>query len=295
MENIVKLENISKSFGKFKALDNVNLEINQGEVHGFIGPNGAGKTTTIRIILGLLKADTGKALIFDKDAFKDNVIIHQDIAYVPGDVNLWKNLTGGQVIDLLLKFQGEINHDKKEQLIKDFQLDPKKKCGSYSKGNRQKVALIAAFASNAKFFILDEPTSGLDPLMEQVFRSYVAKAKEEGKTILLSSHILSEVEQLCDMITIIKDGKIVDTGSLVKLQHLRRTNFKVITDDHLDLKQDYIYNLKHEDTIYEFSVDSSHINNVMTYLSKHSLTSLQANPPSLEELFMTHYQSDGSR
>lgn len=203
---ILKASNLTKKFGNFTALDGVNLEVNKGEIYGFIGPNGAGKTTTIRVLLGILKATEGHATIFGKDAWKDAVEIHKRVAYVPGDVNLWPNLTGGEVIDLFVKLRGANSKSRREELIKRFDLDPSKKCRTYSKGNRQKVALIAAFASDADVYILDEPTSGLDPLMERVFQEYVMEAKKAGKSIFLSSHILSEVERLCDKVSIIRNG-----------------------------------------------------------------------------------------
>jgi ABC-2 type transport system ATP-binding protein len=231
---IVDVKNLTKKFGDFTALKNVNLEINEGDIYGFIGPNGAGKTTTIRVILGILQATKGSATIFGKDAWKDAVEIHSRIAYVPGDVNLWDNLTGGEVIDLFVKMQGTNNKAKREELIKKFDFDPTKKCSTYSKGNRQKVALIAAFASDADLYILDEPTSGLDPLMERVFRECVWELKEQKKTILLSSHILTEVEELCDKVSIIREGEIVESGTLKGLRHLLSTNIKVDTPDKLE-------------------------------------------------------------
>ena len=219
MKLTLKTTDLIKKFGKFTALDGVNLKLSEGEVFGFVGPNGAGKTTTIRVLLGILQASSGKAEVFGMDAWKDAVEIHKRIAYVPGDVNLWANLTGGEVIDLFVSLRGK-KSDKslRERLITDFEFDPSKKCRTYSKGNRQKVALIAAFASDADLYILDEPTSGLDPLMEQVFQNYVAEVKEQGKSVLLSSHILQEVERLCDKVAIIRQGKIVETGTLAQLR-----------------------------------------------------------------------------
>jgi ABC-2 type transport system ATP-binding protein len=220
MKLTLQTTDLIKRFGKFTALDGVNIKVSEGEVFGFVGPNGAGKTTTIRVLLGILQATSGKAEVFGMNAWKDAVEIHKRIAYVPGDVNLWANLTGGEVIDLFVSLRGNGRSDKslRERLITDFEFDPKKKCRTYSKGNRQKVALIAAFASDADLYILDEPTSGLDPLMEQVFQSYVAEVKEQGKSVLLSSHILQEVERLCDTVAIIRQGKIVETGTLADLQ-----------------------------------------------------------------------------
>lgn len=200
---IIKINNLTKKFGKFTALDNISLTVNQGEIYGFIGPNGAGKSTTIRIILGLIKATSGDVKVFNNDAFNEPLLVHKRLAYVPAEANLWGNLTGGEVIDVLLNMSGVKGRDKKDELIKKFDLDPSKKCRTYSKGNKQKVTLIAALATDADLYILDEPTSGLDPLMEKVFQDIILDLKKQGKTIFLSSHILSEVEKVCDKIAII--------------------------------------------------------------------------------------------
>jgi len=217
---VIEIKNLTKKFGKFTALHKVNLSVNEGECFGFIGPNGAGKSTTIRTILGILKATEGSVQVFGKDAWKDAVEIHKRIAYVPGDVNLWSNLTGGEVIDLFVALRGKHNPKRRAELIKKFQLDPTKKCGTYSKGNRQKVALVAALASDVDLYILDEPTSGLDPLMEQVFRGEIQRLKEAGKTVFLSSHILQEVELLCSRVGIIREGRIVEVGLLHEMKKL---------------------------------------------------------------------------
>ena len=292
---VVKVNNLTKKFGNFTALDGVNLEIKEGEVYGFIGPNGAGKTTTIRVLLGILQATLGEAKIFDMDAWSEATKIHKKIAYVPGDVNLWTNLTGGEVIDLFITLQGTNNKQRKEELIKRFDFDPTKKCGTYSKGNRQKVALIAAFASDAQLYILDEPTSGLDPLMEEVFKSCVLDLKTQGKTILLSSHILKEVEELCDKISIIRNGKIIETGTMKELRHLHRTNIVVETAKEIkDINRiKGIHDLEKQGTELRFSVDNRELSVVIEELSKYQITNLICMPPSLEELFMTHYKSDG--
>jgi len=292
---ILKVNNVTKKFGNFTALDGINLEVNQGEVYGFIGPNGAGKTTTIRILLGILKATSGTATIFGQDAWTDAVEIHKRIAYVPGDVSLWPNLTGGEVIDLFVKLRGANNQNRREQLIKRFDLDPSKKCGTYSKGNRQKVALIAAFASDADLYILDEPTSGLDPLMELVFQECVQEIKAEGKSVFLSSHILSEVEKLCDRVSIIRQGKIIETGSLQELRHLTRTRVRVETAKPIE-------NLTEITGVYEveefpggaaFQVEGDRLGEVIKYISNYDIISLESAPPTLEELFMHHYQGEG--
>ena len=219
----IEINNLTKRFGDFTALDKVNLQVETGEAFGFIGPNGAGKTTTIRTILGILKSTSGSVKVFGDDAWKKAVEIHKKIAYVPGDVNLWSNLTGGEVIDLFVQLRGKHDPKRRAELIEKFELDPSKKCGTYSKGNRQKVALVAALASDVDLYILDEPTSGLDPLMEQVFRDEIKRLKEAKKTIFLSSHILQEVELLCDRVAIIKDGKIVQVGVIEEMKKLART------------------------------------------------------------------------
>ena len=216
--SIIEINNLVKKFGKFTALDGVNLTVKQGEVHAFLGPNGAGKSTTIRCLLGILRCTSGSVQMFGEDAWKNSVELHKRVAFVPGDVNLWNNLTGGEVIDLFGSLGGgKIDPAKREKYLKLFELDPSKKCGTYSKGNRQKVALVAAFASDAELFILDEPTSGLDPLMEKVFQDIIKKIREQGKTVLLSSHIMSEVEKLADSVSIIREGKIIKSGSMADI------------------------------------------------------------------------------
>ena len=290
-KTIVEIKNLVKNYGKVIALDGVDLKIDEGEIYGFIGPNGAGKTTTIRILLGILQATKGNVQVFGMEAWKDAVEIHKKIAYVPGDVNLWDNLTGGEVIDLFVKLQGTSNKKKMKELINKFEFDPAKKCSTYSKGNRQKVALIAALASDADFYILDEPTSGLDPLMEKIFKEEILKLKKQNKTILLSSHILSEVEELCDKISIIRKGKIIETGTLNELRHLTRSHIKVETKKILNLdKIKGIYNIKKDKSVIEFEVDNLEINNIISELNKLEIISLVCMPPSLEDLFMTHYK-----
>ena len=292
---ILKTKNLTKRFGKFTALDKINIQIDKGEVYGFIGPNGAGKTTTIRTLLGIYKATEGQATIFGKDTWKDAVEIHKRIAYVPGDVNLWPNLTGGEVIDFFLSLNGSKNEHRKEELIKRFDLDPTKKCRTYSKGNRQKVALIAAFASDADLYILDEPTSGLDPLMEKIFQECVYEAKMEGKSVLLSSHILSEVERLCDKVSIIRKGKIIETGTLDELRHLTRTNVTVITKQSIkDLdKVKGVHHIQEDDQGLLLQVDTDEIGNVIKYIGQFDIDKLEVAPPSLEDLFMHYYEGDG--
>ncbi|HLS61602.1 MAG TPA: ABC transporter ATP-binding protein [Virgibacillus sp.] len=294
--SVLKITNLTKTFGNFTALDGVNLEVNKGEVYGFIGPNGAGKSTTIRVLLGIMKAASGGATIFGQDAWKEAVDIHKRIAYVPGDVNLWPNLTGGEVIDLFVKLRGTNNKSKREELIKRFDLDPTKKCRTYSKGNRQKVALIAAFSSDADFYILDEPTSGLDPLMERVFQECVLEAKGKGKSVLLSSHILSEVERLCDKVSIIREGKIIESGSLDELRHLTRTILHVETKDPMPALDEVkgIHDIEIEDQTFTFHVDTEELDQVMKYVSQFGIVKLESAPPTLEDLFMRHYEGTAS-
>lgn len=292
--NVLKVNNLTKRFGKFTALDGVNLEVNKGEIVGFIGPNGAGKSTTIRVLLGILKATSGESTMFGMDAWQDAVEIHKRIAYVPGDVNLWPNLTGGEVIDLLVKLRGANHKSRREELIKKFNLDPSKKCGTYSKGNRQKVALIAAFSSNADLYILDEPTSGLDPLMERVFQECVLEAKREGKSVLLSSHILSEVERLCDKVAIIREGRIIETGSLQELRHLTGTILHVETKRRIPSIEEVkgVYDVEENDKTYSFHVETKELDSVMQYISQFGILKLESAPPTLEDLFMRHYEGE---
>jgi len=290
--SVLNISNLTKKFGNFTALDGVNLEVNTGEVYGFIGPNGAGKSTTIRVLLGILKATSGNATIFGQDVWKDAVDIHKRIAYVPGDVNLWPNLTGGEVIDLFVKLRGTNNTSKREELIKKFKLNPTKKCRTYSKGNRQKVALIAAFASDADLYILDEPTSGLDPLMEREFQQCVLEAKQAGKSVLLSSHILSEVEKLCDKVSIIREGKIIESGTLDELRHLTRTILVVETKQPMPAIHEVegVHDIEEKDQTLSFHVDTEHLDQVMQYVTQFGIIKLESAPPTLEDLFMRHYE-----
>ena len=291
----VEMTNLTKKFGKATALDNVSLKLYEGEVFGYIGPNGAGKTTTIRLLLGSLKATSGNATIFGMNVWKDAVEIHKRIAYVPGEMNLWKNMTGGEVLDLFMSLQGNPNKEKREKYIKPFDLDPSKKCGTYSKGNRQKVALVAAFASDADLLIFDEPTSGLDPLMEQVFVDCVAEEKKKGKTILLSSHILSEVERICDRVGILREGKIVETGTLEELRHLTSTTMTIETRlpvEHLETLAG-VSDIMREGNKITFHVDSEETEQIITYLSKFGVQKIESTPATLEDLFMRRYNANG--
>ncbi|MDD3613689.1 MAG: ABC transporter ATP-binding protein [Clostridia bacterium] len=291
---VISVRDLTKKFGKFTALNKVNLELEKGDIYGFIGPNGAGKTTTIRILLGILKASGGKATVFGQDVWKDAVSIHKNLAYVPGDVKLWPNLTGGELIDLFIKLRGSNNKTRRDELIERFQLDPTKKCRTYSKGNRQKVALIVAFASDADLYILDEPTSGLDPLMEQIFQELILEARDQGKTILLSSHILHEVEKLCNKVSIIREGQIIESGDLKKLRHLTRTRMEVETKRQLEGfdRVKGVHDLYIKDKTVYFQVDSEEINNVIKFISPFEILRLESAPPTLEDLFMRHYRGE---
>jgi ABC-2 type transport system ATP-binding protein len=290
--SLLKVTNLTKKFGKFTALNGVNLELNAGEILGFIGPNGAGKSTTIRVLLGILKATGGEVKLFNKDAWQDAVDIHKRVAYVPGDVNLWPNLTGGEVIDLFIKLNGTANKAKREELIEKFDLDPSKKCRTYSKGNRQKVALVAAFSSDADLFILDEPTSGLDPLMEKVFQECVMEVKRQGKSVLLSSHILSEVEKLCDRVSIIRQGRIIESGTLNELRHLTRTQVLVDTSMPITglLDMPGIHDIQESEHGMSFQVDTMQMDAVIRHISQFGIIRLESAPPTLEDLFMRHYE-----
>ncbi|GAA0489466.1 ABC transporter ATP-binding protein [Salinibacillus aidingensis] len=292
MTEIVNIQGLQKKFGKFQALSDVNFTVNAGEVVGFIGPNGAGKSTTLRILLGIIQRDAGSAEIFGKDVWKDSLEIHKRISYVPGDVSLWGNLTGGEIIDLFLKLHGGGDKQKRDYLIKRFELDPKKKAKGYSKGNRQKVGLIAALAADSDLYILDEPTSGLDPLMEAIFQEEVEKLKEKGKSILLSSHILSEVERLADKVVIIRQGEIVETGTLDELRHLTRSTVTLTTEG--DVAEmagiNGVFDFKQKDNQATFSVDSQHLDDVLVKASELGVKKFESVPPTLEDLFMRHYE-----
>jgi ABC-2 type transport system ATP-binding protein len=292
--SVIQMNKVTKRFGSVKALNEVNLQVKQGEVLGFIGPNGAGKSTTIRVLLGLLRKDGGEAKLFGKDPWRDAVELHRRLAYVPGDVHLWPNLSGGEVIDLFGKLRGGLNPVRRAKLLERFDLDPTKKCQTYSKGNRQKVALVAAFASDVELFILDEPTSGLDPLMESVFQDCVAEAKQAGKSVLLSSHILAEVEKLCDRVSIIRQGRVVESGTLAELRHLTRTAVTAVTVKPVTgLGQlPGIYNLAAEAHHVQFQVESDQLGSVLQYLTGFGVQALTSTPPTLEELFMRHYGDD---
>ena len=280
-----------KTFGHVRALDELELEVATGEVHGFLGPNGAGKSTTIRVLLGLLRADSGEATLLDGDPWRDAVPLHRRLAYVPGDVNLWPNLTGGEVIDLLGRLRGGLDRARRDMLLQRFELDPTKKGRTYSKGNRQKVALVAALASDAELLILDEPTSGLDPLMETIFQDTIREMTDDGRTVLLSSHILAQVEALCDRVTIIRAGRTVERGSLSELRHLTRTAISVETERPVTGLDDLpgVHNVVVDGNRASFDVDTAQLDGAIKHLSAFGIRTLTSQPPTLEELFLRHY------
>lgn len=292
MTTIIEVEKLAKSFGTTRALDGLDLTVGEGEVHGFLGPNGAGKSTTIRVLLGLLHADSGTATILGRDAWRDAVALHREIAYVPGDVTLWPSLTGGEIIDLLARMRGGIDTTRRADLIERFDLDPRKKARSYSKGNRQKVAVISAFSSNARLLLLDEPTSGLDPLMEKVFRDCVAEAGARGVTVLLSSHILSEVDALCEKVTIIRAGRSVESGSIASMRHLSRTSITAeLTGDPGDLGRiPGVEDVRIDGRTLHCQVDADSLGTLIRTLGDTGVRSLVSTPPTLEELFLRHYE-----
>lgn len=298
MPAAISTEGLVKRFGRTLALDGLDLTVRTGEVHGFLGPNGAGKTTTIRILLGLTRADGGKAVVLDGDPWADATELHRRLAYVPGDVTLWPNLSGGEAIDLLGRMRGGIDKSRKAELLERFGLDPRKKARAYSKGNRQKVALVAAFASDVELLLLDEPTSGLDPLMEEVFREVVQEISgREGRTVLLSSHILSEVEALCDRVTIIRAGRAVESGTLSELRHLTRTSIQAELAGPMNglAQLSGVHDLKEIDGHVQFDVDADEINPVLRRLTEIGVRSLVSQPPTLEELFLRLYEPETTR
>jgi ABC-2 type transport system ATP-binding protein len=294
MSAAIRISGLVKSFGASRALDGLDLDVGTGEVHGFLGPNGAGKSTTIRIRWGLLRADSGRVELLGGDPWSDAVALHRRMAYVPGDVVLWPNLTGGEVIDLLGRLHGGLDRARREDLLERFDLDPTKKGGTYSKGNRQKVALVAALASGAELLLMDEPTSGLDPLMEAVFTDCVREIAAEGRTVLLSSHILAEVEALCSRVSIIRRGRTVQSGTLSELRHLTRTTVTAQTRtpvhgvDDLPSVHDLVVN---GDQV-SFDVDSERLHAAIGRLHELGIVALTSHPPTLEELFLRHYDDD---
>ncbi len=294
----IDIQGLHKTFGATAALDGLDLSVTQGEVHGFLGPNGSGKSTTIRIVLGLLRADSGDVRLLGGDPWRDAETLHRRLAYVPGEVSLWPNLTGGEVIDLLARLRGGINQTRRADLLDRFELDPTKKGRSYSKGNRQKVALVAALASDAELLILDEPTSGLDPLMERVFQDCIDQVRQEGRTVLLSSHILSEVESLCDRVSIIRAGRTVLSGSLTELQALTRTSVTARLAHTPDLATlnalPGVSQARIDGQRVSLMVETNRLGELLADLARTGIESLTSQPPTLEELFLSSFEPVGS-
>ncbi|MFL6264746.1 MAG: ATP-binding cassette domain-containing protein [Actinomycetes bacterium] len=293
----ITVQGLTKRFADVLAVDRLSFQVDEGTVAGFLGPNGAGKTTTLRVLLGLLRADAGTARLLDGDPWRDATRLHRRLAYVPGDVTLWPSLSGGEVIDLLGRLRGGLDPKRRAELLERFDLDPRKKARTYSKGNRQKVALIAALASDVELLLLDEPTAGLDPLMEAAFRDVVADERHGGRTVLLSSHILSEVEALCDRVSIIRAGRIVESGTLTELRHLTRTSITAEVAGSPDglVELAGVHDLVLDGNRVHFQVDTAQLNEAVARLSAAGIRSLTSQPPTLEELFLRHYQTDGDR
>jgi len=294
VSSTIEVRGLVKTFGSARALDGLDLDVAPGEVHGFLGPNGAGKSTTIRVLLGLLRSNGGTASVFGRDPWRDATDIHRRLAYVPGDVSVWPNLSGGETIDLLLRMRDlDPRSTRRDDLLERFGLDPTKKGRAYSKGNRQKVALVAAFAAPTDLLILDEPTSGLDPLMEQVFNECLTEHKTAGTTVLLSSHILSEVERLADRVTIIRRGRTVESGSLAELRHLRRNRVRAeVSGPVPDLDAlDGVHDVVVDGRVVSASVDPAGLPSLLSALNQAGVVSLTSSPPTLEELFLDAYRS----
>jgi len=291
MDETIRTEALVKRFGRTRALDGLDLTVHTGEVHGFLGPNGAGKTTTLRVLLGLLKADEGTVRLLGGDPWSQATGLHRRLAYVPGDVTLWPNLSGGEVIDLLGRLRGGLDPERRKELLERFDLDPRKKGRTYSKGNRQKVALVAALASDVELLLLDEPTSGLDPLMEDVFRQVIREERAKGRTVLLSSHILAEVEALCDRVTIIADGRAVESGTLTELRHLTGTSIQAELAHPADGLAEVpgVHDLQAQNGQVRFHVDPGALEAALRELTRAGVRSLVSQPPTLEELFLRHY------
>jgi len=296
VEPIISLRQVRKTFGSTVALDGLDLEVEPGEVHGYLGPNGAGKSVTIRVLLGLLRRDAGDALLFGADPWTQAVELHRRLAYVPGDVSLWPSLSGGEAIDILAALRGGVDQRKRDDLIERFELDPRKKASTYSKGNRQKVALVAALASDAELLVLDEPTSGLDPLMESVFQQCILEVKAEGRTVLLSSHILAEVEKLCDRLTIIRRGKAVERGTLAELRHITSSSYVVETERPVAGLDSIpgVRSVHVSGRSTTFDADAEAVGPAFDAVHAAGVRSLFGQPPTLEQLFLRHYGDEAA-
>jgi len=297
MTDAIAVSGLVKTFGAKRALDGFDLTVRTGEVHGFLGPNGAGKSTTIRVLLGLLRADSGEVRLLGGDPWRDAVALHRRLAYVPGEVNLWPNLSGGEAIDLLGRLRGGLDPARRDALVDRFELDPRIKGRAYSKGNRQKVALVAALAADVELLLMDEPTSGLDPLMEAVFQQVVQEAAADGRTVLLSSHILAEVEALCRRVTIIRQGRAVQSGSLEELRSLTRTTVTAGLRDADEAERtltavDGVHHVQRDDGHLTVDVDTASLNDVLARLTGFGVRSLTAHPPTLEDLFLREYSEE---
>lgn len=295
MTPVIDVRDLRKNFGRVDALNGLDLQVHQGEVHGFLGPNGAGKSTTIRVLLGLLRATSGTVTLFGRDPWRDAVSLHREIAYVPGDVTLWPSLSGGETIDLLARMRGGIDGKRRAELIERFALDPTKKARTYSKGNRQKVSLISALSSNCRLLLLDEPSTGLDPLMENTFQECVLEARDRGVTVLLSSHILAETEALCGRVTIIRAGRTVESGTLESMRHLSRTSVKAELSGNSGTLERIVHRISGvedvviEGNVFRAQVDSAGLGDLIRVLGDVGVRSLVSQPPTLEELFLRHY------
>ena len=291
---LIDVRDLVKTFGQTRALDGLDLQVAPGEVHGFLGPNGAGKSTTIRVLLGSLRATAGSATVLGRDPWRDAVTLHRDLAYVPGDVTLWPSLTGGETIDLLARMRGGVDEKRRAELVERFDLDPSKKARTYSKGNRQKVSLVSAFASHARLLLLDEPSTGLDPLMENVFQQCVTEARDRGTTVLLSSHILAETEALCQRVTIIRAGRTVESGTLESMRHLSRTSItaEMIGDPGDIGRLPGVEDITVDGRTLSAQVDGASLGEVVKLLGNAGVRSLVSRPPTLEDLFLRHYGAD---
>ncbi len=291
-EPAISVSKLVRTFGTTRALDGFSMKVEPGEVKGFLGPNGSGKSTTIRILLGMIRSDSGQASVLGMDPWRDSVQLHHKVAYVAGDTSLWPNLTGGETIDMLTRHRTNTDVSRRKQdLLDKFELDPTKKTRTYSKGNRQKVALVAALCSDADVYFLDEPTSGLDPLMEAVFQDEACRLSHQGKTVLLSSHILGEVEKLCDTVTIIRAGKDVQSGPLSELRHLTRSTVVATTSENTDQVSGMkaVHDFSRNGERITFQIDDHSIASILPILNDLKVRSLTITPPSLEDMFLQHY------